>query len=109
MINLLFIYYFYYFFLLFICVYLLHLITLLLLLFRFLLLPLVNAERAWAYAMQLRHLANTEPRKRFHLIKRLKKAALHAAALAELCQHDICDVRTKLEAQVSVLRCGRLL
>ncbi|XP_062507842.1 signal recognition particle subunit SRP68-like [Corticium candelabrum] len=66
---------------------------------KFLLLPLVNAERAWAYAMQLRHLANTEPRKRFHLIKRLKKAALHAAALAELCQHDICDVRTKLEAQ----------
>lgn len=70
---------------------------------RFLLLPLVNAERAWAYAMQLRHLANTEPRKRFHLIKRLKKAAVHAAALVELCRNDICDARTKLEAQVDAL------
>jgi signal recognition particle subunit SRP68 len=49
--------------------------------------------------MQLRQLANTEPRKRFHLIKRLKKAAVHAASLAELCQNDICDARTKLEAQ----------
>eukprot|EP00118_Oscarella_pearsei_P017162 m.169314 g.169314 ORF g.169314 m.169314 type:complete len:591 (+) comp38984_c0_seq2:48-1820(+) len=66
---------------------------------KFLLLPLMNAERAWAYAMQLRQLANTEPRKRFHMARRLKKAAKHAVSLSKLCETGICDARTKLEAQ----------
>ncbi|XP_065846752.1 signal recognition particle subunit SRP68-like [Oscarella lobularis] len=66
---------------------------------KFLLLPLMNSERAWAYAMQLRQQANTESRKRFHMVRRLKKAAKHARALSQLCEADICDARTKLEAQ----------
>ena len=33
------------------------------------------AERAWGYAMQLKQESNTEPRKKFHLISRLYKAA----------------------------------
>ncbi len=69
---------------------------------RFLYLPLFDAERAWAYAMQLKSEANTEVRKKFHLINRLKKAVYHAEHLASLCESDKCDARTKLEAQVPV-------
>lgn len=58
------------------------------------------AERAWAYAMQLKAEANTEPRKRPHMIARLKKAEAHAAELLLLCESNKCDARTKLEAQV---------
>ena len=50
--------------------------------------------------MQLKSEANTEPRKRFHMMSRLKKAVVHAQTLAELCENDKCDARTKLEAQV---------
>ena len=32
--------------------------------------PLMNAERAWAYAMQLKFEMNTDPRKKFHMINR---------------------------------------
>lgn len=32
--------------------------------------PLMTAERAWAYAMQLKFETNTEPRKRFHMLNR---------------------------------------
>lgn len=80
------------------------------------------AERAWSYAMQLRQEANTEPRKKFHLISRLRKAATYALQLETLCQvclspeaikklcdnkfsylkGDKCDARTKLEAQAYV-------
>ena len=66
---------------------------------RFLYLPLVDAERAWASAMQLKAEANTEPRKRFHMLSRLRKAVHHADQLASLCESDKCDARTKLEAQ----------
>lgn len=48
--------------------------------------PLLLAERAWAHAMQLRQEANTEPRKKFHLISRLKKACSHAHMLLQLCE-----------------------
>lgn len=65
---------------------------------RFLHIPLILAERAWAYAMQLRQEANTEPRKRFHLIGKLRKACGWALQLQELCTSDACDARTKLEA-----------
>ena len=67
---------------------------------RFLLLELVNAERAWSYAMQLKQEANTEPRKRFHLTSRLRKAVKHALQLERLCESERVDARTKLEAQV---------
>ncbi|KAM3964420.1 signal recognition particle 68 [Aphomia sociella] len=61
--------------------------------------PLLQAERAWAHAMQLRQEANTEPRKKFHLIARLKKACSHAQTLLQLCEESgACDARTTLEA-----------
>ncbi len=50
--------------------------------------------------MQLKSEANTEPRKRFHMVSRLKKAVVHADMLSTLCENDKCDARTKLEAQV---------
>ncbi|GAB6027252.1 signal recognition particle subunit srp68 [Chamberlinius hualienensis] len=66
---------------------------------RFLYLPLVAAERCWSYAMQLKQEANTEPRKRFHSINRLKKAVRVATDLQKLCESPLCDARTKLEAK----------
>jgi len=52
-------------------------------------------ERAWSYAMQLRQEANTEPRKKFHLIGRLRKAATYALQLETICQviklNDFCQ------------------
>ncbi|KAJ8963661.1 hypothetical protein NQ314_005452 [Rhamnusium bicolor] len=69
---------------------------------RFLHIPLVLAERCWAYAMQLRQEANTEPRKKFHLVQKLRKACVYAMQLDELCKQDRCDARTRLEAQAYV-------
>uniref|UniRef100_A0A2L2Y0W4 Signal recognition particle subunit SRP68 n=1 Tax=Parasteatoda tepidariorum TaxID=114398 RepID=A0A2L2Y0W4_PARTP len=66
---------------------------------RFLYIPLMMAERAWGYAMQLKQEANTEPRKKFHLVSRLQKAAKIATDLEVLCESSKCDARTKLEAQ----------
>jgi signal recognition particle subunit SRP68 len=66
---------------------------------RYLLLPLFEAERAWSYAMQLKEEANTEPRKRFHLMSRLRKAVNHTEILLSLCEGEKCDARTNLEAQ----------
>uniref|UniRef100_A0A3Q3KRE2 Signal recognition particle subunit SRP68 n=1 Tax=Monopterus albus TaxID=43700 RepID=A0A3Q3KRE2_MONAL len=65
----------------------------------YLLLVLMEAERAWSYAMQLKQEANTEPRKRFHLMARLRKAAKHSEKLAKLCESHRVDAKTKLEAQ----------
>lgn len=72
-------------------------------LFRFLHIPLMMTERAWGYAMQLKQEANTEPRKKFHLIARLQKASKIASELENLCESAKCDARTKLEAQVYIL------
>lgn len=66
---------------------------------RYLYIPLMMAERAWSYAMQLKQEANTEPRKKFHLISRLEKASKTADDLEQLCESPKCDARTKLEAQ----------
>ncbi|XP_063961502.1 signal recognition particle subunit SRP68-like [Lytechinus pictus] len=66
---------------------------------RFLYLPLVCAERAWAYAMQLKTEGNTEPRKRFHVMSRLRKAVKFASELEALSQSGKCDARSKLEAK----------
>lgn len=70
-------------------------------LFRYLCIQLFCAERAWAMSMELKQAANTEPRKRFHLLRRLKRAGKHAAELSRLCEEcGRCDSRTRLEAQV---------
>lgn len=68
---------------------------------RYLYIPLMNSERCWAYAMALKQEANTEPRKKFHLHRRLKKAVMHAQELEDLCNQPLakCDARTKLESQ----------
>lgn len=50
--------------------------------------------------MQLKMEANTEPRKRFHLLSRLRKAVKHGEELERLCDSDRVDAKTKLEAQV---------
>lgn len=60
----------------------------------------MEAERAWSYSMQLKQEANTEPRKRFHLLSRLRKAAKHSENLEKLCESPRVDAKTKLEAQV---------
>lgn len=52
---------------------------------RYLHIPVILAERAWAYAMQLRQESNTERRKKFHLIGKLRKACGYALQLQELC------------------------
>lgn len=73
---------------------------------RYLLVVLMEAERAWSYAMQLKQEANTEPRKRFHLLARLRKAAKNSEHLERLCESPRVDAKTKLEAQVSGGRGG---
>ena len=50
--------------------------------------------------MQLKQEANTEARKRFHLLRRLRRAVVHSSNLLRLCEKcEKCDTRTKLEAQ----------
>lgn len=74
---------------------------------RLLYLPLYNAERAWAYAMQLKEDDNLDKsengedansRIKFHLNGRLRKAAEWSQRLAEICAVRA-DVRTSLEAE----------
>ncbi len=50
--------------------------------------------------MQLKQEANTEPRKRFHLLARLRKAVKHGEQLEKLCESSRVEAKTKLEAQV---------
>ena len=66
---------------------------------KFLLIPLFQSERAWSYAMQLKQESNTDKRKKFRLINRLKKAVKFAKDLEKLSESLKCDARTKLEAQ----------
>ena len=47
-------------------------------------LPLMAAERAWAYAMQLKFEMNSEPRKKYHMQNRLRKAKRYAEQLVQL-------------------------
>lgn len=62
--------------------------------------PLVTAERAWAYYMQLKFESNSDPRKKFHMINRLRKARKYAEKLDNLCANsDKVDARTKLETK----------
>ncbi|XP_069386482.1 signal recognition particle subunit SRP68 [Paralichthys olivaceus] len=76
---------------------------------RYLLLVLMEAERAWSYAMQLKQEANTEPRKRFHLLARLRKAAKHSEKLEKLCESPRVDAKTKLEAQAYTAYLGGMV
>lgn len=67
---------------------------------RFLLIPLFEAERSWAYAMQLKQEANTEPRKRYAVVSKLKRAVQHTQNLEDICKAvDKVDAPTKLEGQ----------
>lgn len=65
---------------------------------KYLFIPLFQVERAWAYAMQLKQEANTDPRKKFHVVNRLRKAIKHSNELEKLSAKF--DARTKLEAGV---------
>lgn len=56
--------------------------------FRNILLFLFNAERAWAYAFDLKTNIDDHPRYHFHLVKRLHKATQHSQKLIDLCAHD---------------------
>ncbi|KAL5963867.1 Signal recognition particle subunit SRP68 [Taenia solium] len=65
---------------------------------RYLVLAVFEIERCWAYAMQLRAEANSEPRKRFHMLSRLRKAAKSAQVLNEIMTNvPMCSAQTKLE------------
>jgi len=62
--------------------------------------PLVTAERAWAYYMQLKFESNSDPRKKFHMMNRLRKANKYSEQLDLICRNsDKVDARTKLETQ----------
>lgn len=69
---------------------------------RYLHIPLMLTERCWAYAMQLKQESNTEQRKKFHLVQKLRKACNYALQLDVLCKIERCDARTQLEAQAYV-------
>lgn len=65
---------------------------------RHLLIPLMNAERAWSYAMHLKRESGTEARPRHHMLLRLAKAARWASELETLARQRA-DQRTILEAE----------
>jgi signal recognition particle subunit SRP68 len=68
---------------------------------RYLLLVLVKAERAWSYAMQLKQdmeIQTDNPRLRFHMQRRLDKAAKWAIQLEKLCA-AVADEHSALEAE----------
>ncbi|KAI8325028.1 hypothetical protein GQ54DRAFT_37472 [Martensiomyces pterosporus] len=58
---------------------------------------LLESERAWAFAMDLReqYSRTEEPRQRYHLVRRLKAASKAAGKLAAIAS-TACDVRTSL-------------
>ncbi len=62
--------------------------------------PLTVTERAWACAMALKQDANTETRKKFHMLSRLKKAVNYAKNLVNIANESTrIDARTKLECE----------
>ena len=70
--------------------------------FRSLHILLFDAERAWAYAMQLKEEVVLDPRKRDHMVARMKRAADLATKLEELAK-TLCDERTSKDISVSDL------
>lgn len=70
---------------------------------RYLYIPLMLAERSWSYAMQLRQESNTEPRKKFHLVAKLRKACKYALELQSISVASTrLDAKTKLEAEAYI-------
>ena len=59
----------------------------------------MEAERCWSHAMELKLCANTEPRKKFSMIRKLSKASKYAKDLSKFCELDRVDARRKLKAQ----------
>lgn len=47
----------------------------------------------------MRQEANSEPRKKYHLISKLKKACVYSAQLQSLVNSEFCDARSKLEVE----------
>ena len=65
----------------------------------FLVLLLTSAERSWAYAQQLAgERTEDNPRRRFHQLKRLKRAVDYAGQLDAACLSSA-DTRTQLQAE----------
>lgn len=69
---------------------------------RHLFIPLVQSERAWSYAMQMKDEArlaeDIPPRVKFHIIRRFKKAVKWARTLTSLSK-NIVDAKTALEIE----------
>lgn len=67
---------------------------------RYLLILLMTIERAWSFAMQLKHENRGETRSKHHMIRRLRKAANLATEFNQLCLNsNRVDGHTKLESQ----------
>ncbi|CAK8697291.1 unnamed protein product [Clavelina lepadiformis] len=67
---------------------------------RYILMLLMTSERAWSMAMYLKQEANSQPRKRHHMVEKMRKAVSCAMELNKLCEDsEKVDPRTKLEAQ----------
>ncbi|KAA0189420.1 Signal recognition particle 68kDa [Fasciolopsis buskii] len=65
---------------------------------RFITLKVFEIERSWAYAMQLKTESNTELRKRFQMISRLRRAVFRGNQLSDLLNElTVLDAQTKLE------------
>ncbi|RUS26317.1 hypothetical protein BC938DRAFT_470923 [Jimgerdemannia flammicorona] len=81
---------------------------------RYLHLVLYQTERAWSYAMELKRESTerNDPRKRYHLVKRLRKTVQYSNELVKLCslKSRKVDGRTALDVQAySSLMSGYLL
>ncbi|KAL7640248.1 UNVERIFIED_CONTAM: hypothetical protein RMT77_009662 [Armadillidium vulgare] len=67
---------------------------------KFLYIPLVTVERCWAYAMQLKEESLQDPRKKFSMRNKLRKASKYVVAFEKLVEGSPnCDARTQLEVQ----------
>lgn len=67
---------------------------------RMLVIPLFLAERAWSFAMELKQEIADHPRRKYHLLRRIKKASDYAQKFKQLChdEESPCSERTKLES-----------
>ncbi|RCH81735.1 signal recognition particle subunit srp68 [Rhizopus stolonifer] len=78
---------------------------------RYLQLYVFEAERAWAYAMELKQESTNsmETRQKHHLIKRLRRSSQHALKLVELCEKQTVDSKTVFDVKAyAVLMKGYL-
>ena len=65
----------------------------------------MSSERAWSHAMELKNDLgeNKDRSKKFHKIKRLRRAVKYANEVSELCRDsNKVNARTKLETQVRI-------